>query len=100
VTSAALSLPWSLGAVERPNGEPVTDTAVIFLADGGMIEVDETQNAGQIATVILAAPAILTALADLLKVHRQMQSGGAMPADVGIAFGKAEAAIAAAGVQL
>ncbi|MBY0297444.1 MAG: hypothetical protein K2X71_15625 [Methylobacterium sp.] len=98
--TAALSLPWSLGSVERPNGEPVTDTAVIFLADGGMIEVEETEKAGRIANLILAAPAILTALAELLKVHREMQSGGAMPADVGIAFGKAEAAIAAAGVQL
>ena len=43
-----------------------------------------------------AAPDLLSALRGLLLVHRQMMSGGAMPADTAIAFGKTEAAIAKA----
>ncbi|ACL59936.1 hypothetical protein [Methylobacterium nodulans] len=60
--SAPYSLPWSLGSVEHVNGEPVTDTAVIYLSGSGVIEVNETENAGQVANLILAAPDLLDGL--------------------------------------
>ncbi|ACL58489.1 hypothetical protein [Methylobacterium nodulans] len=60
--SAPYSLPWSLGSVEHANGDPVADTTVIWLSNGGTIEVEETKNAGRIANLILAAPDLLDAL--------------------------------------
>ncbi|KQQ13795.1 hypothetical protein ASF59_20135 [Methylobacterium sp. Leaf121] len=44
--------------------------------------------------LVAAARDLFDALKSLLLVHRQMMSGGAMPADTGIALGKAEAALA------
>ena len=47
-------------------------------------------------TLIAAAPDQLPALKALVVVHRQQDTRGVMPADKAIAYGRAEAAIAAA----
>lgn len=83
-----------VGHPERWSDDPemddgVRDVVSLISACGG------TDSDADVA-LMTAAPVMLAALRNLLAVHRAMQSGGAMPADVGIAFGAAEAALAAA----
>ena len=53
--------PWELGRVEDGHGMLLQDTAVVFTADGGQIEVSETPHADEIARMIAAAPDLLAA---------------------------------------
>jgi hypothetical protein len=58
--------PWVIGSVEQADGSPVSDSAVVYTADGGSIEINDTEAAGDIALLVAAAPGMLDALKSLV----------------------------------
>lgn len=71
---------WERGSVQTLSGDEVPTGAVIFLADDGMIEIDDTPHAGAIADAIMALPDMLAALHEarlqIEYLHEKFQKTG------------------------
>jgi hypothetical protein len=86
--------PW---AVERgPDGYEIVSRSPHLSASVAGISARHSPTGDADARLIAAAPELLAALIGMVELHDNLKTKGVLPADYGIAAGKAHAAIAKA----